>query len=137
MHPNVKDIDLIRQKGTLRGTSANGCGTHVLDPFDKSTTRESKGEASVCTGTTVTAVDAAAVLHSIFEEIESLAYDNIDLLQHALHSARSSKGKILDILVQEGGKTNHLILQSCFRPNPRDNSLKRIPRILEKANRWK
>jgi hypothetical protein len=75
---------------------------------------ESEGEASVCTSTIVTAVDVAAALHSIFKEIESLVHDNIDLLQHALHSARSSRGKILDILAQEEGKTNHPVLQSHF-----------------------
>ena len=73
-------------------------------------------------------------LASFHQEIENIAFGNLNLLQHALHHARQAKDKFLNVLASWEEDVKYPVLQSVFRQLEGDDSLRRQKIFLEK---WK
>jgi hypothetical protein len=65
----------------------------------------SKGDGRA--GTVVAADDTIQALRDIHCDIEALVAQREDILRHALHHARSSRGKVLNFVASQDGKITH------------------------------
>jgi hypothetical protein len=127
IHSDVRETDLIRQKGTWRGTPAARFDTSGVDAFGGGESHVQESKNTYKTGPTVTETDNVAALHALHEEIEELVRENPDLLLHALYHARRSKGKILDRIAQ-----SIILFHKVFSDQISDCTLKQIPGMLER-----
>jgi hypothetical protein len=127
VHPHTEDINLIQQKGCLRGTMATVIETITVDAFQVTPPICPLQNASMHCGTEVyNSVEAkASELNSLHEEIQSIAGKNINLLQHALYHARKAKGTLLDVAASPEDGVEHPLFHVLFRQNDGNDSLKR------------
>jgi hypothetical protein len=132
IHPDVEDSNIIRLRGSLRGTIAVGIDNASLDSFRSphllAPPALGKGRAGNQKGTK----DTIQSLRDIHREMEQLAEGSESVLDCALFHARSSRGKVLDYIASVQGKTNHPLSQIVFRSSDGDNSLKRRKSFLER-----
>jgi hypothetical protein len=76
--------------------------------------------------------DKAQELLQLHREIQSTTADDTSLLDHALHQAHVAKGKLEDIIASRVNDVDHPLSQALFRPNDRDETLKRKKGFLER-----
>jgi hypothetical protein len=134
VHPDASDTRIIQQRESLRGTVTAGYSTISVDGFRAGEIVHNSGASRSATQLkTFATVDEKAVeLIELHTDIQGIVAGYINLLDHAVHQARVTKGNIQDLIASRVDEVEHPFSQSIFRPNEGDHNLKRKKGFLEK-----
>jgi hypothetical protein len=137
VHPTASETQIIQGRGSLHGTLAGGSETLTVDGFrglsDVKNSSEQLPPKAPSQGPSIASIqDSSAELSELHSMIQNIAAGDSNLLDHALHQARVTRGKLEDLIASRVDDVVHPLSQAPFRVNEGDDSSKRKKGFLEK-----